>query len=123
MRRTTVYLQDELKAALERTAAAEGRSEAEVVRLALTAATAEHSYPRPRLPLFESGDETGRAGGRGARARLRRVILLDTSGLLAALDASQRQHESAAASLAAARRPLLLSPFALAELDYLIASR
>jgi predicted nucleic acid-binding protein len=51
------------------------------------------------------------------------MILLDTSGLLAALDASQRQHESAAASLAAARPPLLLSPFALAELDDLIASR
>jgi hypothetical protein len=51
------------------------------------------------------------------------VILLDTSGLLAALDASQRLHERAAASLAAARPPLLLSPFALAELDYLIASR
>ncbi len=58
MRRTTVYLQDELKAALERTAAAEGRSEAEVVRSALAAATAEHAYPPPRLPLFESGDET-----------------------------------------------------------------
>lgn len=58
MKRTTVYLPDELKAALERTAADEGRSEAEVVRSALAAATAEHAYPRPRLPLFESGDET-----------------------------------------------------------------
>jgi predicted nucleic acid-binding protein len=44
------------------------------------------------------------------------VILLDTSGLLAALDASQREHARAATSLAAARPPLLLSPFALAEL-------
>jgi predicted nucleic acid-binding protein len=51
------------------------------------------------------------------------VILLDTSGLLAALDSSQRHHERAAASLVAARPPLLLSPFVLAELDYLIASR
>jgi predicted nucleic acid-binding protein len=51
------------------------------------------------------------------------VILLDTSGLLAALDASQSHHTEAAASLAAARPPLLLSPFVLAELDYLIASR
>jgi uncharacterized protein len=51
------------------------------------------------------------------------VILLDTSGLLAALDASQSHHAQAAASLAAARPPLLLSPFVLAELDYLIASR
>ncbi len=51
------------------------------------------------------------------------MILLDTSGLLAALDASQRHHREAAASLTAARPPLLLSPFVLAELDYLIASR
>lgn len=50
------------------------------------------------------------------------MILLDTSGLLAALDASQRSHRGAAASLAAARPPRLLSPFVLAELDYLIAS-
>lgn len=58
MKRSTVYLPDELKAALERTAASEGRSEAEVIRGALAAATAAHAYPAPRLPLFESGDET-----------------------------------------------------------------
>lgn len=58
MRRTTVYLPNELKAALERTAVAEGRSEADVVRSALAAVTAEHVYPPPSLPLFESGDET-----------------------------------------------------------------
>jgi predicted nucleic acid-binding protein len=51
------------------------------------------------------------------------VILLDTSGLLSALDGSQSHHQEAAASLASARPPLLLSPFVLAELDYLIASR
>jgi predicted nucleic acid-binding protein len=51
------------------------------------------------------------------------VILLDTSGLLAALDASQSYHTKAAASLAAARPPLLLSPFVLAELDYLLLER
>jgi plasmid stability protein len=58
MRRTTIYLPDDLKAALKRTAAAEGRSEAEVVRSALTSATATHAYPPPRLPLFSSNDET-----------------------------------------------------------------
>jgi predicted nucleic acid-binding protein len=51
------------------------------------------------------------------------VILLDTSGLLSALDSSQTHHKQAAASLASASPPLLLSPFVLAELDYLIASR
>jgi plasmid stability protein len=58
MRRTTIYLPDELKAALERTATAEGRSEAEVVRSALASATSGHEYPPPRLPLFDSGDPT-----------------------------------------------------------------
>jgi predicted nucleic acid-binding protein len=48
------------------------------------------------------------------------VILLDTSGLLSALDESQRYHHECAASLGEAAPPLLLSPFVLAELDYLL---
>jgi hypothetical protein len=56
--RTTVYLPDELKRALERTAAAEGKSEAEVVRTAVANATREQAHPRPRIPLFDSGDPT-----------------------------------------------------------------
>jgi predicted nucleic acid-binding protein len=51
------------------------------------------------------------------------VIVLDTSGLLAAIDASQRQHRAAADILRHTADPLLLSPFVLAELDYLIANR
>jgi hypothetical protein len=57
MRRTTISLPDELKLALERTAAAQGTSEAEVVRHALIAA-AESSVPTLRIPLFDSGDAT-----------------------------------------------------------------
>jgi predicted nucleic acid-binding protein len=49
------------------------------------------------------------------------VILLDTSGLLAAIDGSQRDHAACAAALKRATAPLLLSPFVLAELDYLLA--
>ncbi len=49
------------------------------------------------------------------------MILLDTSGLLAALDSSQARHASAARCLTEAPAPRLLSPFVLAELDYLIA--
>lgn len=58
MRRTTIYLPDELKLALERTAAAQGTSHAEVVRHALIAATAEAPVPTLRIPLFDSGDAT-----------------------------------------------------------------
>ena len=53
-----IYLPDELKAALERTASAQGTSEAEVIGSALVAATSEPAYPKPRLPLFDSGDPT-----------------------------------------------------------------
>jgi predicted nucleic acid-binding protein len=51
------------------------------------------------------------------------VILLDTSGLLAAIDASQRHHAACAEALARAAPPLFLSPFVLAELDYLLATQ
>jgi uncharacterized protein len=51
------------------------------------------------------------------------VIILDTSGLLAAIDASQRRHDAARRSLESAPPPWLLSPFVLAEVDYLLATR
>ncbi len=51
------------------------------------------------------------------------MIVLDTSGLLAAIDGSQRLHAAAAAAVRAADGPLLLSPFVLTELDYLLSTR
>jgi len=51
------------------------------------------------------------------------VIVLDTSGLLAALDSAQRSHEDARAALESDPGRLLLSPFVLAELDYLLSTR
>jgi len=51
------------------------------------------------------------------------LILVDTSGLLAAIDSSQRLHSEAAAALRSVPGPRLLSPFVLAELDYLLAER
>lgn len=51
------------------------------------------------------------------------MIVLDTSGLLAAIDGSQRLHAEAAAAIRASTGPLLLSPFVLAELNYLISTR
>ena len=51
------------------------------------------------------------------------VIVLDTSGLLAAIDSSQRFHDAAKEVLGGAVDPLILSPFVLAELDYLLATR
>jgi predicted nucleic acid-binding protein len=49
------------------------------------------------------------------------LIVLDTSGLLAALLDSQQSHEAARRVLESEPRPLLLSPFVLAEVDYFLA--
>ena len=51
------------------------------------------------------------------------MIVLDTGGLYAALDANEALHGRAVAALVAATPPRAVSPFVLAELDYLIASR
>ena len=51
------------------------------------------------------------------------MILLDTSGLLAAMDTREKQHGPCRAALEADPGPYLLSPFVLAELDYLLATR
>lgn len=51
------------------------------------------------------------------------MIVLDTSGLLAALDGSDARHHAASAALRSAGVPRLLSPFVLAELDYLLSTR
>ena len=51
------------------------------------------------------------------------MIVLDTGGLYAALDANEAVHGRAVAALVAATPPRVVSPFVLAELDYLIRSR
>jgi Arc/MetJ-type ribon-helix-helix transcriptional regulator len=55
--RTTVYLPEELKRRLERTARDRCTSEAEVIRAALDEHTAKHR-PRPRLPLSRGNSKT-----------------------------------------------------------------
>lgn len=49
------------------------------------------------------------------------MIVVDTSGLLAALFPDQRHHTECARVLTEMDGPFLLSPFVLAELDYLVA--
>ncbi|HEX8917762.1 MAG TPA: CopG family transcriptional regulator [Chloroflexota bacterium] len=56
MLKTTVYLSEDLKAALERAATVSRRSEADLIREGIRRVTEEYSAPEPRLPLFASGD-------------------------------------------------------------------
>lgn len=58
MKKTTVYLPDDLKAALGRAAVEKGQSEAELIREAIENLVRGFERPRPRLPLFSSGDPT-----------------------------------------------------------------
>ena len=55
MRKTTVYLHDDLKADLERLAESEQRSEAEIIREALRSAVSDRGSPSPRIPLSPRG--------------------------------------------------------------------
>jgi hypothetical protein len=54
--KTTVYLPDDLKLSLPRMATASGRSEADLIRDAITALTRTDTRPLPRGHLFASGD-------------------------------------------------------------------
>ena len=49
------------------------------------------------------------------------MILLDTSGLLAALFPDQRLHAACAELMRSDPGPFVISPFVLAEMDYLVA--
>jgi hypothetical protein len=55
MERTTVYLTEAQKRALERAAQLTGRSEAELIREGVEAVTRRHQAAEPILPLFGSG--------------------------------------------------------------------
>jgi len=47
-------------------------------------------------------------------------MLVDTSGLFAALDTAQPGHRRCRSAVESSQEPLILSPFVLAELDYMI---
>ena len=55
MERTTVYLTERQKRALERAAKVEGRSEAELIREGVDIVTSRVQAAEARLPPFESG--------------------------------------------------------------------
>ena len=57
MIRTTVYLTEELKLALERVARAQQRSEAQLIREGVRQVVEQYA-PSPRIPLFDSADPT-----------------------------------------------------------------
>jgi predicted nucleic acid-binding protein len=50
-------------------------------------------------------------------------VIVDTSALLAYFDTDEPDHQAVAAILEEADEPLVVSPYVIAELDYLVASR
>jgi hypothetical protein len=55
MRKTTIYLPDDLKTRLEKVARDKGQTEASMIRDAIATATYETDVPLPRLPLTRRG--------------------------------------------------------------------
>ena len=51
------------------------------------------------------------------------MILADTSGLLALFNRTEPAHAAVQGIVAGAREPLVVSPYVVAELDYLVATR
>ena len=51
------------------------------------------------------------------------MLLCDTSGLIAFFDSSEQSHADVARTVEADPGPYLVSPYVLAELDYLIGTR
>lgn len=56
MHRTTIYLPEELRRSIKEAVKTRGESEASFIRGALERAVSNLPAPRPRLPLFASGD-------------------------------------------------------------------
>ena len=55
MKKTTIYLPDELKQRVEEVARRTGRPEASVIRDAISSATAALVSPEPAVPLTQKG--------------------------------------------------------------------
>jgi hypothetical protein len=55
MKKTTIYLPDDLKQRVEEVARRTGRPEAAVIRDAINSATLAFAAPQPTIPLTESG--------------------------------------------------------------------
>ena len=58
MQKTTVYLPEDLKAALMRAAQETGQSEAELIREGIKLAIERCQVPAPTIPIFVSADPT-----------------------------------------------------------------
>jgi uncharacterized protein len=124
MMKTTVYLPPELKRALRRVAGQRGCGEAELLREAVSRLTGEAKAPVPRCRCSVQPDHRlPRTSTAHWKASASGDCAGHWRGLYAALDANEALHGRTVAALVASKPPRLISPFVLAELDYLIGSR
>jgi len=50
-------------------------------------------------------------------------VVVDTSALLAFFDANEPQHDAVVEAIQSSRAPLIVSPYVIAELDYLVMTQ
>ena len=72
-------------------------------------------------PVLRHGTHCPR--GRPPSRRVRRTVIVDTSALLAFFDRNEPDHAAVAGVVAATTDALVVAPYVLAELDYLVATR
>jgi uncharacterized protein len=51
------------------------------------------------------------------------TLILDSGGMIVALDPNQDDHQAFVDALTSYRGPLIISPFVVAELDYMLLRR
>ena len=126
MKKTSIYIEPDVDVALARRAAAEGTTKAELIRQALREAagglasgqaSGAWDVPRPCGP---------RIACRRAPCRLglwRAVIVIDTSVVVAFMNASDDSHAAVAGWLDALDDDLATTPLIVAEVDHLVGAR
>ena len=122
MEKTTVYLPVELKTALRRVALRRGVSEAAIIRESLQPGRGWGGPSAAAGRPHRLGRHDRAHRGRGA-ARVWRAVIVDTSVLLAYFNRLEPDHVAAVSAIDATIEPLVVSPFVIAELDYLAATR
>lgn len=78
--------------------------------------------PRPRAGILDAAPFADRAEEL-LEGLVRGSVIADTSGLLAFFNARQPAHQAVRAAVDELDQPLVVSPFIVAELDYLVGTR
>ena len=128
MVRTTVYLDPETALAIRQLAVVRGRSQAELIRDAITRYTKRTVRPTAKgIGKYRSGepDVAQRAKGHSRRRGQARwmALIADSGGIYGLYDASEKKHKVIRAAFEAEPGLVVIPMSILSEIDYLLRTR